>query len=146
MASSVSIGMAKKEEAPAIMALLESCELPQDGLSDHLATTLVARYSGNVVGSAALELYGENALLRSVAVEESMRGQGLGRRLTASAMNLAKQHGVAEIYLLTQTASSFFSRFGFKSIPRSDVPYSVQNSVEFTKACPVTALVMKVDL
>jgi len=146
MVSSVSIGIAKKEEAPAIMALLESCELPQDGLSDHLATTIVARYSGNVVGSAALELYGENALLRSVAVEESMRGQGLGRRLTASAMNLARQRGIAEIYLLTQTASSFFSRFGFKPISRSDVPGSVQNSVEFRKACPATALVMKMDL
>jgi len=146
MASSISIGKAKKEEAAAVMALLESCELPQDGLSDHLATTLVARYSGNVVGCAALELYGEDALLRSVAVEESMRGQGLGRRLTASAMNLAKQHGTAQIYLLTQTASSFFSRFGFKPTSRSNVPRSLQKSVEFTKACPVTALVMRVDL
>ena len=138
--------MAKKEEAPAIMALLGSCDLPQDGLSDHLATTLVARESGKVVGCVALELYDRDALLRSVAVEESMRGQGLGRRLTMSAMNLAKQHNVADLYLLTQTASKFFSRFGFKLMSRSDVPPRVQSSVEFTKACPVTALVMKAHL
>jgi len=128
------------------MALLESCELPQDGLSDHLATTLVARDSGKVVGCAALELYGGDALLRSVAVEESMRGRGLGRRLTMSAMDLAKQHGVADLYLLTQTASKFFSHFGFKPTSRLDVPRRVQSSVEFTKACPVSALVMKVRL
>jgi len=142
----ISIGIAKKEEAPAIMALLESCELPQDGLSDHLATTLVARDLGKVVGCAALELYGGDALLRSVAVEESMRGRGLGRRLTMSAMDLAKRHGVADLYLLTQTASKFFSHFGFKPASRLDVPRRVQSSVEFTKACPVSALVMKVRL
>jgi len=142
----ISIRIAKKEEAPAIMALLESCELPQDGLGDHLATTLVARDSGKVVGCAALELYGGDALLRSVAVEESMRGRGLGRRLTTSAMDLAKQHGVADLYLLTQTASEFFSQFGFKPTSRVDVPRRVQSSVEFMKACPVSALVMKARL
>jgi len=128
------------------MALLEACDLPRDGLSDHLATTLVARDSEKVVGCAALELYDRDALLRSVAVEESMRGQGLGRRLTMSAMDLAKQRNVADLYLLTQTASKFFSRFGFKPTSRSDVPPRVQSSVEFTKACPVTALVMKAHL
>jgi len=128
------------------MALIESCDLPREGLSDHLATTLVARDSEKVVGCAALELYDRDALLRSVAVQESMRGQGLGRRLTMSAMDLARQHGVADLYLLTQTASKFFSRLGFKPTSRSDVSPKVQSSVEFTKACPVTALVMKAHL
>jgi hypothetical protein len=34
------------------------------------------------VGSAALELYGSAALLRSVSVRRDLRGTGLGRRLT----------------------------------------------------------------
>ena len=47
---------------------------PLDGLADHLATTLVARRDGAIVGSAALEMYPDGALLRSVAVAPTCRG------------------------------------------------------------------------
>ena len=43
--------------------LLEQNHLPLDGLADHLATTLVARQNGQIVGSAALEVYPDGALL-----------------------------------------------------------------------------------
>lgn len=68
MTEVVPIGPARREELPQIVALLEEDGLPQDGLENHLPTTLVARLEGRVVGSAALELYGPAALLRYVAV------------------------------------------------------------------------------
>jgi len=43
-----------------------------------------------VIGSAALECYGTVALLRSIAVVVAQRGQGLGERLTRSALGLAQ--------------------------------------------------------
>ena len=58
----------------------------RQGLSDYLATTLVARADQTVIGSAALEPYGAAALLRSVAVDQAFRGQGLGQRLTQAAL------------------------------------------------------------
>ncbi len=76
------IDAAQEIDLPAILALLEKSVLPQDGLSDHVATTLVAREDHAIVGSAALELYGTVALLRSVAVADQLRGQGLGQQLT----------------------------------------------------------------
>ena len=45
--------------------------------------------------------------------------------------------------LLTTTAEKFFPRFGFEQIAREDVPPSVQASVEFTSACPTSAIVMR---
>jgi len=60
-------GPASRDELPGILELLQEAGLPPDGLADHLSTTLVARQEGRVVGSAALELYGRAALLRSVA-------------------------------------------------------------------------------
>src|SRR6266567_4992981 len=140
------IDAAQEIDLPAILALLEKSVLPQDGLSDHVATTLVAREDHAIVGSAALELYGTVALLRSVVVADQLRGQGLGQQLTKEALKLAEQQGGRLVYLLTETASGFFPRFGFRPIPRSEVMPAVQRSVEWTTACPVTAQAMVVQL
>jgi amino-acid N-acetyltransferase len=140
------IAHASAADLTPILALLARTDLPPDGLRDHLATTLVARSGQAIVGCAALELYGAAALLRSVAVEPSHQGQGLGQQLTRAALDLARQHGVHEVYLLTTTAGAFFPRFGFEPVARTDVPAAVQQSVEFTSACPVSALVMRLRL
>src|SRR6266567_1147913 len=140
------IDAAQEIDLPAILALLEKSVLPQDGLSDYMATTLVAREDHTIVGSAALELYGTVALLRSVAVADPLRGQGLGQQLTKEALKLAEQHGVTLVYLLTETASGFFPRFGFRPIPRSEVAPAVHASTEWTTACPDTAQAMVANL
>src|SRR5262245_53687185 len=103
----ITIGAARDSDLPAVLALLERSGLPPDGLSEHMVTTLVARSGDAVVGSAALEVYGAAALLRSVAVDSALRGQGLGQRLTRAALDLARQLGIATVYLLTETASDF---------------------------------------
>ncbi len=137
---------ANPEDWPPIEALLGRVELPLDGLREHLETTLVAAQDGQIIGCAALEVYGTSALLRSVAVDKSHQGYGLGHDLTRAALNMAQQRGVRGVYLLTETAGEFFPRFGFKPIRRADVPAAVQQSVEFTSACPVSALVMALSL
>lgn len=126
----VSIERANVDDLSAIMELLARSDLPQEGLSDHL-TTLVARADQTVIGNAALELYGTAALLRSVAVNQAFRGQGLG---------------ITHVYLLTETAAEFFPRFGFRPIARAQVPPAVQRSVEFTSVCPISALAMELHL
>jgi len=142
----VLIANARKEELPDILALLDDCGLPREGLADHLATTLVAKDGTDIVGSSALELYEEYGLLRSVAVKEADRRRGLASRLTKAALDLARDHQVTTVYLLTETASMFFPKLGFKVIQRSEVPQKVQRSVEFTTLCPETAIVMAITL
>jgi amino-acid N-acetyltransferase len=134
------------EQFGGVLALLAQSELPQDGLADHWPTTLVARQAEQIVGCAALELYGAAALLRSVAVAETQRGQGLGRQITAAALHLARASGVRQVYLLTETAPDFFARLGFRLISRAEVASAVQQSVEFVSVCPQSALVMQLDL
>jgi amino-acid N-acetyltransferase len=142
----ITIELATPGELPEILALLEENGLPTEGLSEHIGSALVAREGGKIAGSAALEVYGGDALLRSVAVDERLRGLGLGQRLTLAALDHARALGIANVYLLTETAAGFFPRFGFHPINRADVPASVRRSVEFTVACPDTALAMAVDL
>jgi len=137
---------ARSSDLADLLALLEASGLPQVGLSDHIATTLVARDNGHIVGSAALELYGAAALLRSVVVVPALHGRRLGERLVRSALALARQRGVATVYLLTETAAGFFPRFGFQPIQRAEVAPAVQQSIEFTSACPASAQPMRLVL
>ena len=136
------ISAAAPPDLPAVFDLLKRSRLPSAGLADHVRSTLVAREGVRIVGTAALELYGQAALLRSVAVAPEHRGQGLGQALTTAALELARQRGVRTVYLLTETAAAFFPRFGFRPIPRPEVDPAVLGSAEFTTACPASALVM----
>lgn len=139
----IHIAPASPDDQAAVLALLEMAHLPKDGLTDHLDTTIVARQGDRIVGTAALELYADGALLRSVAVDPEMRGKGIGHRLTDAATRRAAELGVPALYLLTTTAERFFPRFGFSTISRDDVPGTVKGSVEFRSACPDSATVMR---
>ena len=139
------IALASRRDLPDIRTLLERHHLPLDGVDDLADTTIVAHdvTDDRVVGVAALELYADGALLRSVAVDPALHGQRLGHRLTEAALELAASHGAHTVFLLTTTAERFFPKFGFEPIPRAEVPASVQRSVEFTSACPASAAVMR---
>jgi amino-acid N-acetyltransferase len=131
---------------PSIRDLLGRSELATDGLEAHLGTTLVAREPRGIVGCAALELYGNAALLRSLAVEPGTRETGVGTALAVAALELARRRRVRRVYLLTKTAVDFFPRFGFVRVARADVPAAVRRSVEFTHLCPASAAVMLLEL
>jgi amino-acid N-acetyltransferase len=137
------IERAVSNDQPGVFRLLQENHLPVAGLEQHMATALVARHAGQVVGAAALELYADGALLRSVAVAPGVQRNGIGHQLTEAALRLAQQLQVPAVYLLTNTAPDFFPKFGFERIARADVPATVQQSVEFTSACCASAMVMR---
>jgi amino-acid N-acetyltransferase len=137
------IESATPRDLPAIRALLERLDLPVAGLDDRLPALLIAKEHGQIVGTAALELYADGALLRSVAVDPRHQGRQLGRRLTDAALQLARARGVRTVYLLTTTAERFFPKFGFEPLDREEVPASVRASVEFQSACPQSATAMR---
>jgi amino-acid N-acetyltransferase len=140
------IESATERDLPGIRALLERLQLPVAGVDEHLPTMLVAREGEQIVGTAALELYADGALLRSVAVDPRQQGKQLGHQLTDAALQLATTHGANIVFLLTTTADRFFPKFGFERISREQVPASVRQSVEFQSACPASAIVMRKPL
>ena len=74
---------------------------------DGRGVRLTTRSGGEIIGSAALEIYPDGALLRSVAVAAERQGKGVGQELTAAGIGLAEDLGVARLYLLTTTADKF---------------------------------------
>jgi amino-acid N-acetyltransferase len=139
----IEIEPARTSDGPAIEALLEANLLPTDGFELALETAVVAREEGRVVGCAAVEPYGPVGLLRSVCVAPPLRGLGLGSRLVDRAEAVAAARGIAELFLLTETAANWFARRGYEPGAREAAPAALLGSPEFTVACPVSAALFR---
>jgi amino-acid N-acetyltransferase len=126
----------------AIERLLTASELPLAGVAESLSGVVVAESSGAIVGTAALEVCCDNALLRSVAVAPEWRSRGLGRALVTRVIADAEARGLHALYLLTTTAEHYFPSFGFEPIGRERVPAEIRGTEEFQSVCPASAVVM----
>ena len=126
-----------------IERLLVANNLPLDGIPATLENFLVAEEDGETVGAIGLEIFGDAALLRSVVVDESVRGSEIGARLVEGALSKARVLRVGDVYLLTIAAEKYFSRFGFTVVSREEAPAAMLESAEFTAACPASAVLMK---
>ena len=85
----------------AIEAMLRACELPLEGAHDHRGDFLVFERENVVAGCVGAELYGDAALLRSLAVAEDARGSGVGHALVETMLSRLKARKVQTIALLT---------------------------------------------
>ena len=151
MPSDQGAGMIPVERATAgdlapLSEQLAAAGLPLAGFAALVDTMLVARGPDGALGCVALEFYEREALLRSLVVSASARGLGLGERLAAAALALARERGARRVWLLTTTAESFFPRFGFRSVERSSLPAALGESAELRGACPDSAVAMALEL
>lgn len=126
----------------AVRSLLAAAGLPTSDLTPASPQFLVVHEAGRIVAAGALERFGSDALLRSVAVAPEQRSQGLGRLMVRELERLASSSGVAQLVLLTMTASDFFAGLGYRIIDRTSAPAAVQRSAEFRSLCPSSATCM----
>ncbi len=136
--------VAASADLPKVKSFLRGNGLPDLGVDDWIQSFVIAEdRSGNWIGVAGLERYGESGLLRSVAVDSQSRGRGYGGALIDAVLRNARAEGLKKVYLLTDDADEYFERFGFQTVKRQDVDALVKTSREFTEACPESALVMR---
>jgi len=84
-----------------------------DELEDLLPSGFVVELDGQIVGFAALEIYSKKlAELRSLAVSDTCRGQGIGRLLVDACLRVAKEQNVFEVIVIT-SEDQFFQGCGF---------------------------------
>jgi amino-acid N-acetyltransferase len=137
---------ANREDLPAIEQLLHEALLPVQGVHGNLEHFSVAEQDGGIVGVIGLEVYEDTGLLRSLAVRPSEQRRGIGGLLCRSLLRDARDLGLRHLVLLTTTAEKYFSMRGFRTIDRKRVTGEVTRSVEFTEACPSTAVCMELFL
>lgn len=138
----VNIIKARKKDLQAVLALLKEVTLPGEGVSDQFQNFFVTWDCDQLVGCAGIEIYEEVGLIRSVAVQPSFQGHGLGSRLVKTIHNFACEKKIIEVYLLTETAEPFFLKQDYIVIPREEADPRVKKSIEFTSVCPDSAVCM----
>lgn len=140
----VRIRPANQQDLGAVSELLSAAGLvPIDDTAQYGPQYAVAEDArGAIIGVAGYERYGDDILLRSVAVAEEARSAGLGAALTADRLAHAQDHGCTAAYLLTDTARGYWERHGFGEIERSAAPEAIKRSTEWKHACPASATAM----
>ena len=127
-----------------VKTLLGEAKLPASDLTEeHLKTFLWRGKQGHLLAVVGLELYAPVGLLRSLAVTATSRKQGLGSALLVDAERYAREHDVADLYLLTTTAEKFFAKAGYERIAREQAPAAIQRTQEFSSLCPASSALMR---
>ena len=127
----------------AAIALLERVNLPAADITDqHVKSFFYTGAADAPTGMVGLEVYGTDALLRSLAVSEDARSAGIGTALLAYAEDHASSDGVHTLYLLTTTAEAFFARRGYSRLDRAVAPAAIRSTREFAGLCPSSSTFM----
>lgn len=142
----VTIRGARPTDRDGARTVLADAGLPTAELERWFSHFVVAEADGEIVGLGGLELHGQDGILRSVVVDDSWRGRGVGARLVSTVISNAREQGVSRLYLLTTSAADYFSRHGFERISREDAPRKIRGSVEFRDVCPDSAVAMTLNL
>lgn len=132
-------------DVPAIEELLARAGLHGDDVAGHCGDFVVAA-SGVLLGCAGAEVYGDVALVRSVAVAPGFRNWGIGRRLVDELARRLQARGVRAAYLLTTGQAGFFTRAGFTVVDRAAVPAALRTTPWLAELCPAAATCLVRDL
>jgi len=118
---SVIIAMADARKIRAMRLLLREVGIP---IKEPLRRRecWVATANGHVIGCSRIEIVGEYALLRNVAVEKVWRHKGVGSRLVKKCLLEIRAADRTMIALVTMFWNvNFFRRFGFRTVSRQDL-------------------------
>ena len=135
--STATIERATAGDLPAVEALLGSAGLPLDGVVAAFGSGVVARDGGRVVGCAAVELYGDAALVRSVAVHPRDAGAASVRRSWPRSRVGARRRrprGVPP----DRDRRGLVPALRVRADRRAEASPAIGASVEFTSACTAT--------
>lgn len=94
-------------------------------LYERIRDFVVLEEDGRVIGCGALHIFWKDlGELRSLAMEPSRRGEGLGGKLVAHLLNEARRLGLKRVFALTYR-TGFFGRLGFEAIEKEALPHKI---------------------
>jgi N-acetylglutamate synthase-like GNAT family acetyltransferase len=119
-------------ERDGLAAALAKAGLPTDKVES--ADTLFWRFESDVtpVGFGGLEIFGDQALLRSVVTLPPVRHRGIGSAIVAFLESEARIRGCRTVWLATDKAEGFFRRLGYRAREASRAPQAVRTAESFT--------------
>ncbi|MCG5077998.1 GNAT family N-acetyltransferase [Paraburkholderia tagetis] len=126
---------ATTNDVPEVEDLLRTCQLPVEGVREHINRYLVSRDSGGIIGCAGLEQYGKVGLLRCLAVARRARFAGLGDFILSLLVADARERGIESLVVHSTGAERYFEQIGFTAAETSELPDDLRRSLERTSPC-----------
>ena len=136
----------RKDTRQRIAELLVAWDLPADDVFDEVVEFSCFCEKGKLLAAIGQERYGEYGLLRSLVVDETHRNRGLAKQLVTHLEDVARESGVRSMYLLTNTAETYFQSLDYAVVSREQVPLDIRNTKQFSTLCPGSATVMCKEL
>jgi amino-acid N-acetyltransferase len=98
---------------------------PLSEMYENVRDYFVVRQGEQVIACAALHImWSDLAEIKSVAVDESSQGQGIGSRLVAACIGEASELAMGTIFCLTYKPA-FFEATGFSQVDKMELPQKV---------------------
>jgi len=138
----ITIRAAVTKDLPSVENLLTLSGLPAEDCEQHLSNFFIAEIHNQHIGVGGLQICGDAGLVRSLAIAPAYRDKGVGKDIYARILERARKIGVKDLYLLTDTASTYFGKLGYEVIDRADTPDTIAATRQFTELCPQSAVVM----
>ncbi len=117
-------------------------------ICENLQSFIVAHDGQKVVGVAGLHILWEDlAEIRSLAIDESAKGLGIGKRLVLSLIEECKRMGIARVLSLTYQ-KEFFEKCGFHIVAKESLPQKVwKDCINCSKlpVCDEIAMIREID-
>ncbi len=143
----MTIRPADERDLQAVRSLLAAENLPTDIVDERKGLIWVVDDAGTIAGAGALELYGADALLRSLVIAPGKKARGWGSRMVRDMETFAAESGVKTLWLLTETAEQFFAVRGYTKVDRTIIlNQGILDSAEFKHLCASTAVCMRKDV
>jgi len=137
---------ARSEHLHSVKEILQLNHLPLIGVEDQFSNYFILQLNTEIIGVIGLEIYGDCALIRSFAILPEFQKKGLGTILFQQILEYAQEKKIKNLYALTETAKNFFEKNGFGVVDRKNAPLEIQQSKEFTTACPKSAIFLKLPI
>ncbi len=95
----------------------------EDEVATNIRSYVLAKDDGKLVGYTALHIHSKRlAEIRSLIVDESYRGQNVGKRMVKFTLEEAKALGVEEDVLVLTYLPQFFEKLNFNEINKEVIP------------------------
>lgn len=134
------IQLVHQSEINEVKELLLSSGLPSSDLNNAPIHLFGMKKNNRLIATGALEVYGNNAVLRSVAVSNNFQNKGYGKQIVRHLEKVATELKISHLFLLTTTAEIFFKKLGYLPFQRSLSPTEILSSAQFRDICPQSAL------
>jgi len=96
-----------------------------NNLYDNIRDYYVIDIGGKVKGCVALNIVWDDlAEIKALAVDESERGKGWGKKLVETALGEAKELGIKKVFALT-LIKDFFNKMCFKTVQKRRLPQKI---------------------